>query len=1491
MKSSLLPLWALLLLSATTALAQRDPYKWPFAKTSIWNIPIHNNATYAPATIQDAANFAVDEDVIIMRPAAPLMRVETNNAGWSQSKDRCLDEGPTLYSAPIPAEWIYDKTVWEGVTPNAGVAIAYPDNSIIQSQPFAKCNTQFATSGNNIWPAADCQLTGECIRGAHGGSGLSAIGGAIRVGELRSGKIPHALKINLWGKENFYRDGSGGHRWPAYKADGGFDNPSEGNYYGGTNPEMKIGALLALGRNVVLNSVADNSLGLETEAALIIARAMRDYGAYTVDNTAWDSYAIITEIGPDGSVRDEFKNLYGLDMNVYGGLGNSAWGRDLKKLFGNLQVITNNSQANPGGGPASDLANRRAAAAPDFLPTRTFRIMPLGDSKTEGGGGGNTQNSWRGYLRTRLIRAGYKVDYVGDRSNLAAGDTLPNDNDHAGHGGYTIGPDTQRFCPTCETTGIFEHIQDWLPAADPDIVLLAIGVNDMFGDGNHPPNYRATAPDRYQALVDKILQLKPGVRLVLGTVEPVKWDRNWGSNPNDNSLGALNARIRAIANASETDNIFLADIFTKMSASWDPGDFFDDLHLSRQGAIKDANAWLEAVVPVLNNTPENVPPTVTLTLPAPNAPLAAPASVTLAVSATDADGTVAKVEYFNNKTKIGESTTAPFSLQWQGVDEGTYLVSAVATDNLFARAVSATDTVRVSSTDGYVRFTGTGIGSPGSYGNSGNTFAKALDGDIATYFDGASPAGQWVGLDLGIAKKVRKVKLVPRSTWASRIVGGIIQGANSPDFADAVSLFGFTEVPAEGIYTVARFDNQGLYRYYRFLSPASGYGNINELEFWGNPSDPTSQPPLVTLDSTLDNNRYAPGSSVNLAATATDPDGTIAKVEFFAGTTLIGTDTQAPYSFLWTSVPAGTYSVTARATDNTGVSANSNAARIRLDSAGSDVLYAESFDANTAAGWVANGGTWTAAGQRYESTNTNGEFTSFYNGASFCNYTYSLDATAIWNNDIGAVFNYQNQSNYYILVINTNSKSAQLKKRVNGTLATLASATFTGGGTGTRHTLSIANSGGVTTVQINGAVVFDKVATTDFACGKIGLYSFYCPSRFDNIVVQSNNALPSVSLTGPASGATFAAPASVTLTATASDPDGTVARVDFYNGPTLLGTASASPYTFVWNSVAAGSYVLTAKATDNAGAAITSSALPLTVTASLADAVGFVNPPLALKAGQTYTVNVSYAAAGPRIIDVYLFTSDWKTITSKNVAVGAGAGTQAVSLTVPANAAAATGARWSVSLWTSNWSTIVKTSTAGGVTLTASGGTANGTTSALTFTSVCSSDPSITRRWRVTNNTAQPVAFQWRLYQTTQTGTGSVEANGTVFFETQTVQGPNTTVIEYGSNGSITKASSASTCASLRTGAQAEDGSETQLGLYPNPTSDRLTVSYHSQGAGRLKLTLADRLSRTRLAQEHALTAGVNEIVIRTKELESGVYVLMLQDGNRRTVRKVIVQR
>lgn len=76
---------------------------------------------------------------------------------------------------------------------------------------------------------------------------------------------------------------------------------------------------------------------------------------------------------------------------------------------------------------------------------------------------------------------------------------------------------------------------------------------------------------------------------------------------------------------------------------------------------------------------------------------------------------------------------------------------------------------------------------------------------------------------------------------------------------------------------------------------------------------------------------------------------------------------------------------------------------------------------------------------------------------------------------------------------------------------------------------------------------------------------------------------PMIRITSPADGEVIAPHENLTILADASDADGTVVKVEFYEGETFLGEALTAPYTYTWNSIPEGTYVLTAKVTDNDG--------------------------------------------------------------------------------------------------------------------------------------------------------------------------------------------------------------------------------------------------------------------------------------------------------------------
>src|SRR5438270_488196 len=96
-------------------------------------------------------------------------------------------------------------------------------------------------------------------------------------------------------------------------------------------------------------------------------------------------------------------------------------------------------------------------------------------------------------------------------------------------------------------------------------------------------------------------------------------------------------------------------------------------------------------------------------------------------------------------------------------------------------------------------------------------------------------------------------------------------------------------------------------------------------------------PPTVSVNATP-TNAGAP-ATINLTAAASGANGAIGKVEFFNGGTLLATVTQAPYGYSWSNVPIGTYTVTAKATDNLGVSSTSAPATVTVTNGTAQVYF------------------------------------------------------------------------------------------------------------------------------------------------------------------------------------------------------------------------------------------------------------------------------------------------------------------------------------------------------------------------------------------------------------------------------------------------------------------------------------------------------------------------------------------------------------------------
>jgi subtilisin family serine protease len=341
----------------------------------------------------------------------------------------------------------------------------------------------------------------------------------------------------------------------------------------------------------------------------------------------------------------------------------------------------------------------------------------------------------------------------------------------------------------------------------------------------------------------------------------------------------------------------------------------------------------------------NAPPSVQMTSPSNGSSYTSPATIALSASASDPDGTVAQVAFYNGSAAIATDTTAPYSFSWTGVTPGTYTLRAVATDNAGASTTSAAVTVQVVAPPKSMPFGGVVTVIPGvieaeNFDNGGEGVAyhdttagnftgqyRQTDVDIETTSD---PGGQY-SLSYVVAGEWLKYTVTVTTTGiytvdarvASQGPGGIFHiEVDDVDVTGALAMpdtggwqswrsVAFGGIPlTAGTHVVRAFiDANG---------PTGYFGNINAFRW--NPSSTIDVPPTIQLTSPADGAVRNRNTTLTITATAADADGTVAQVAFYAGTSLLGVDTSAPFSLTWTPVQPDDYTLSARAIDNEGAS-------------------------------------------------------------------------------------------------------------------------------------------------------------------------------------------------------------------------------------------------------------------------------------------------------------------------------------------------------------------------------------------------------------------------------------------------------------------------------------------------------------------------------------------------------------------------------------------
>lgn len=114
-----------------------------------------------------------------------------------------------------------------------------------------------------------------------------------------------------------------------------------------------------------------------------------------------------------------------------------------------------------------------------------------------------------------------------------------------------------------------------------------------------------------------------------------------------------------------------------------------------------------------------------------------------------------------------------------------------------------------------------------------NTINNAFDGNLQTIFATCERTGGWVGLDLGEKHIITKIAYCPRLSNASRMLLGVFEGANNPDFGDAIPIHIINTSPAQNVLTHQEINCSKGFRYVRYVGPNDVKCNLAEIEFYG----------------------------------------------------------------------------------------------------------------------------------------------------------------------------------------------------------------------------------------------------------------------------------------------------------------------------------------------------------------------------------------------------------------------------------------------------------------------------------------------------------------------------------------------------------------------------------------------------------------------------------------------------------------------------------
>jgi len=601
-----------------------------------------------------------------------------------------------------------------------------------------------------------------------------------------------------------------------------------------------------------------------------------------------------------------------------------------------------------------------------------------------------------------------------------------------------------------------------------------------------------------------------------------------------------------------------------------------------------------------NDLKPNSPPIVRLLGPPAGAQFTAPADVVLTALARDEDGWVTRVEFFAGDRLLGVVDNwipaERFSLNWNNVVPGEYLLTARAKDNFEVAGISEPVRIVVRSAAeaplavvprGSVwRYLdngsdqGTGWREP-EFDDRNWALGPAQlgfgDGDEATLLDSGPADHRHVtyyfrrAFDAQVNAPLNLILNLLRDDGAVVYLNGTeVFRSNLPDgpITYQTLALGSVNGEAEHVYYSASIDPSLLRSANNVMAVevhqvvASSADLSFDLELLANVPPVPNQPPTVAIVTPQPGTVFFAPAEIAVRAEAADRDGVLKKVEFYAGDRLLGVDETSPFTASWSDVPVGEYLLTARATDDDDAVTVSSPVRI---------LVRPSFTDPATVNVVATDPEAAEISPLLDVIPNTATFTVTRRGDTNIALTVYYEVGGSAKNGI----DYEQLSGHVIIPEGAWSATVVVSV-IDDSLV----------------------EGNESVVMELRTPVCPAIYPPPPECYQVG-----DPGRAEARILDDDapprNLPPMVRIVQPLTGSVFRAPADICIKALVRDPDGWVGYVEFFANERKIGEQyimfiqeppPGELQTFIldWSQVPHGEYSLVVKATDDRGAVGTS---------------------------------------------------------------------------------------------------------------------------------------------------------------------------------------------------------------------------------------------------------------------------------------------------------------